>query len=126
MKLLALDTSTLAGSIALLEDDLLRAEVNMNLGRKHTERLLPGMDWIFSELEMEPSQIEAIAVGLGPGSFTGLRVGLATAKGLALSLEIPIAGISSLDALAWQVKVLFRHHPRADQCAQGPAFCQVL
>jgi tRNA threonylcarbamoyladenosine biosynthesis protein TsaB len=104
MRLLALDTSTLAGSIALLEDDLLRAEVNMNLGRKHTERLLPGMDWIFSELEIEPAQIEAIAVGIGPGSFTGLRVGLATAKGLALSLEIPIVGVSSLDALAWQVR----------------------
>jgi len=104
MRILALDTSTLAGSVALLEDELIRAEVNMNLGGKHTERLLPGMDWIFQELDLEPRQIEAIAVGIGPGSFTGLRVGLATAKGLAVSLEIPIVGVMSLDALAWQAR----------------------
>jgi len=104
MRLLALDTSTLSGSVALLEDEQIRAEVNLNLGRKHTERLLPGMDWIFQELELEPRQLEAVAVGLGPGSFTGLRVGLATAKGLAISLEIPLVGVSSLEALAWQAR----------------------
>jgi len=104
MLLLALDTSTLAGSVALLEDELVRGEVSLNMGRKHTERLLPGMDWLLQELELEPKQLQAIAVGIGPGSFTGLRVGLATAKGLALSLEIPLVGILSLDAIAWPVR----------------------
>lgn len=104
MRLFCLDTSTLAGSIAILEDECVRAEVNINLGRKHTERLLPGMDWLFQELSIEPREMDAVAVGVGPGSFTGLRVGLATAKGLALSLSVPIVGISSLDALAWQVR----------------------
>jgi len=104
MRLFCLDTSTLAGSIAILEDECVRAEVNINLGRKHTERLLPGMDWLFQELAIEPREIEAVSVGIGPGSFTGLRVGLATAKGLALSLSVPIVGVSSLEALAWQVR----------------------
>ena len=104
MRVLALDTSTLAGSIALLEDNQLRAGITLNLKRKHTERLLPGLDWLFSELGISPEKIDLLGVGIGPGSFTGLRVGLATAKGLALSLNLPIIGISSLFALAWQVR----------------------
>jgi len=104
MRVLALDTSTLAGSIALLEDNQLRAGITLNLKRKHTERLLPSLDWLFSELGISPEKIDLLGVGIGPGSFTGLRVGLATAKGLALSLNLPIIGISSLFALAWQVR----------------------
>jgi tRNA threonylcarbamoyladenosine biosynthesis protein TsaB len=104
MRLFCLDTSTLAGSIALLEGEAVAAEVNVNLGRKHTERLLPGMDWMFQELSIEPREIEAIAVDIGPGSFTGLRVGLATAKGLAISLSAPIVGVSSLETLAWPLR----------------------
>jgi len=104
MKILGIDTSTLCGSIALIEEQALRAEINVNLGRKHTERLLPGLEWIFTELGIEPKELDAIAVGIGPGSFTGLRVGLSTAKGLALSLGIPILGISSLKALAYAVR----------------------
>lgn len=104
MKILALDTSTLAGSLALLEEKLILAELSVNLGRKHTERLLPEMDWLFKRLGLEPKAIEGIAVGIGPGSFTGVRVGLATAKGLALSLSVPIVGVSSLDALAEAVR----------------------
>jgi len=104
MRILCLDTSTLAGSIALIEDESVRAEINLNLGRKHTERLLPAIDRMFAELGLAPKDINAVAVGIGPGSFTGLRVGLAAAKGLALSLSIPIVGILSLDALAWQIR----------------------
>ena len=90
MKILGIDTSTLCGSMALIEEQVLRAEINVNLGRKHTERLLPGLEWIFTELGIEPKELGAIVVGIGPGSFTGLRVGLSTAKGLAHSLGIPI------------------------------------
>jgi len=101
MRILCIDTSTLAGSIALLEDDFVRAEINFNLGRKHTERLLPGMDWMFNELELSPGQVEAIAVGIGPGSFTGLRIGMAASKGIAAGLEIPWISVPTLDALAY-------------------------
>lgn len=104
MKILAIDTSTLAGSIALLEDEKIIAELTLSLGRKHTERLLPELDWLFKRLSLTPEAIEGIAVGIGPGSFTGVRVGLATAKGLALSLSVPLVGISSLDALAEAVR----------------------
>ena len=104
MKILGIDTSTLCGSMALIEEQVLRAEINVNLGRKHTERLLPGLEWIFTELGIEPKELGAIVVGIGPGSFTGLRVGLSTAKGLALSLGIPILGISSLKTLAYAVR----------------------
>jgi len=104
MMILGLDTSTLAGSIALIRDEQILGEVSFNLGRKHTERLLPEMDWLFHRLGLEPKSIEGIAVGIGPGSFTGVRVGLATAKGLALSLSVPIVGVSSLEALAWSVR----------------------
>ncbi len=103
MIILGLDTSTLAGSIALIRDEQILAEASFNLGRKHTERLLPEMDWMFQRLGLEPKAIQGIAVGIGPGSFTGVRVGLATAKGLALSLSVPIVGVSSLEALAWSV-----------------------
>ncbi len=104
MRILAIDTATLAGSIAVLSDDQILGEAGFNLGRKHTERLLPEMDWLFSRLSLEPKMIEGIAVGIGPGSFTGVRVGLATAKGLAAGLAAPIVGISSLDALAHAVR----------------------
>jgi tRNA threonylcarbamoyladenosine biosynthesis protein TsaB len=104
MLLLAIDTSTLAGSICLLQDERVIGELSLNLGLKHTERLLPGMDWLFSELKIEPKAVGAIAVGIGPVSFTGLRVGLVSAKGLAMSLGVPIVGVSSLEALALPLK----------------------
>ena len=99
-----MDTATLAGSLALLEDEQILGEVSFNLGRKHTERLLPELDWLFSRLALEPKTIAGIAVGLGPGSFTGVRVGLATAKGLSLGLAVPCVGVLSLDALAQAVR----------------------
>jgi tRNA threonylcarbamoyladenosine biosynthesis protein TsaB len=100
MKILAVDTSTLAGSIALLEDESLLAEITVEHTRKHTERLIPSIHYILEQMELEPASIEALAVGLGPGSFTGLRIGLSTMKGMALSLGIPLLGVSSLEALA--------------------------
>ena len=104
MLILAIDTSTFAGSIALIQDEQIIGEVVFNLGRKHTERLLPELDWLFKRLSLEPECIDGISVGIGPGSFTGVRVGLSTAKGLALSLSVPVKGVSSLDALAWAVR----------------------
>jgi tRNA threonylcarbamoyladenosine biosynthesis protein TsaB len=66
----------------------------------HSRRLLTAIDWLLSEIEVDWPMIDGIAVGLGPGSFTGLRIGMATAKGLAATAGIPLLGISTLDALA--------------------------
>lgn len=80
-------------------------EVVIGRPREHSRKLLPALDALLGLLELEPRDLEGIAVGLGPGSFTGLRVGLSAAKGLALALGIPIVGIPSYDALAAQVAV---------------------
>lgn len=100
LKLLALDTSTLAGSVAVVEGEALLAETLLELPRKHSERLVPSIEFILSQLGLEPRELNGLAVGLGPGSFTGLRVGLAAMKGLALALQIPLVGVDSLEALA--------------------------
>jgi len=84
----------------LLEDERLLADLTVEHPIKHTERLIPSMQYMLEQLRLEPASIEALAVGLGPGSFTGLRIGLATMKGMALSLRIPLVGVSSLEAIA--------------------------
>jgi len=100
MIILAIDTSTLAGSVGLVEDDRLRAEVTLDLPQKHSERLLPSIEYMLSQMNQTVDMINLVAVGLGPGSFTGLRIGLAFAKGLALALDVPIVGVGSLEAIA--------------------------
>jgi len=100
MKLLALETATLAGGAALLEDDRLVGESRLNIALTHSERLMAVVDRLLQDCGWEVRALEAIAVSIGPGSFTGLRVGAATAKGLALALEIPVVPVPTLDALA--------------------------
>lgn len=100
MKILALDTSTPSGSVALLEGDRIIAEWTLSSAQTHNRRLLLSID---SLLRLPPWQIEQIdlfAATVGPGSFTGIRIGLTTAKTLAWSLDKPFVGIVSLDALA--------------------------
>jgi len=99
-KILALETSTEFGSIALLNRDELLAEMCFGGGITHTERLLPVWDWILKISRTSLSEIRGLAVGAGPGSFTGLRIGMATALGIAWARKIPIVGVSSLKALA--------------------------
>lgn len=103
MKLLGIETSTHAGSIAFMDDNRVLGELFLNLGPVHSERIIPTIDWLMGEVGIEKKEIEAIAVSIGPGSFTGLRVGLSTAKGLAFSLRIPIVGVSSLEILAMNI-----------------------
>ena len=100
MKILAIETSTYAGSIAVLENERILGEYYFDIGPAHTEKLVPSIDWLLSELAIDKSDLTAIAVSLGPGSFTSLRVGISTAKGLCYSLGIPLVGVSSLKALA--------------------------
>ncbi len=100
MKVLAIETSTYSGSIAVSEDDEILGEFYFNMGPSHSEKLVPSIDWMLEGLHIEKSDLDGIAVSLGPGSFTALRVGISTTKGIAYSLGIPVAGASSLELLA--------------------------
>jgi len=100
MRVLGIETSTDTGGVAIVEDGTLRAEWSLNLPRSHSLRLLPALKALLEALGLEPQALDGIAVGIGPGSFTGLRIGLSVAKGLAMALERPLAGVPSLDALA--------------------------
>jgi len=97
---LGIDTSTPAGSIGLAEGDSLQGEIHLAAGGHHQERLLRGIDALLDLLGIPIGSVSVIAVALGPGSFTGLRVGIATAKGLALALGVPAYGLSTLAAMA--------------------------
>jgi tRNA threonylcarbamoyladenosine biosynthesis protein TsaB len=102
--ILALDTSTACCSLAITSGTTVQgkilASVSLNSKVRHSRRLLTAIDWMLSETDVDWSMVEAIAIGLGPGSFTGLRIGMATAKGLAATSGRPLIGIPTLDALA--------------------------
>lgn len=98
--LLALDTATRFASLALHDGRVLRYEATWEAGRQHTTQLMPRIVAALEELHLGPDALSAVAIALGPGSFTGLRVGMAIAKGLALARGIPLVGIPTLDILA--------------------------
>ncbi|MGQ9858207.1 MAG: tRNA (adenosine(37)-N6)-threonylcarbamoyltransferase complex dimerization subunit type 1 TsaB [Thermodesulfobacteriota bacterium] len=100
MRVLAIEASTPAGSVAVMEGRVPIGELWFMGPRAHSERLLVCLDGLLKMLKMEPRLMDGLAVGVGPGSFTGVRVALSTAKGLALGLEVPLVGISTLEALA--------------------------
>ena len=101
--ILALETATLCGSIGLVSDGQCLAEFSLQTGETHSRRLLAGIDWLLKETGIDWPAIDAVAVSLGPGSFTGLRIGLATAKGLALASSAKLIGVGTLDGLAAQL-----------------------
>ncbi|MCD7738742.1 MAG: tRNA (adenosine(37)-N6)-threonylcarbamoyltransferase complex dimerization subunit type 1 TsaB [Lachnospiraceae bacterium] len=103
MKILAIDSSGLVATVALLEDEDLIAEYTVHYKKTHSQTLLPMLDEIRTMAELDLKTIDAIAVASGPGSFTGLRIGSATAKGLAQGLEKPIIEVPTLEGLAWQM-----------------------
>ena len=100
MKIIALDSSGLVASVALLEDTGLVGEYNIQYKKTHSQTLLPMLEELKDQVELELSTVDAIAIASGPGSFTGLRIGSATAKGLAYALQIPIIEIPTLQGLA--------------------------
>ena len=106
-KVLALDSSGLVASVAVVEGDgynsNLLAEYTVNYKKTHSQTLLPMLDAIVKMTELDLKTIDAIAVAAGPGSFTGLRIGSATAKGLGLALEKPLVAIPTVDALAYNL-----------------------
>jgi tRNA threonylcarbamoyladenosine biosynthesis protein TsaB len=102
MNVLAMDTSTNVLSIAVMKEGEIVGKLTTNLKKNHSVRLMPAINQLMKETEMKTEALDRIAVAKGPGSYTGIRIGLTTAKTLAWALEIPIVGISSLEALAYQ------------------------
>lgn len=100
MRVLAVETSTLAGGVALLDEDRVVGEYVLDVRRTHGERLMVAVDRLLGDAGWVPADLGGLAVGIGPGSFTGLRVGLSTVKGLAMALGLPVAAVPTLDALA--------------------------
>lgn len=103
MKILALDSSGLVASVAVVEDDNLLGEYTINYKKTHSQTLLPMLDQVADMLELDLNTIDVIAVSAGPGSFTGLRIGSATAKGLALALDKKIVSVPTVDAMAFNL-----------------------
>lgn len=98
--ILALETSTATGGAALLEQDRLLASCHFTSPALHAQRLLPSVEWLLAQTGRDVSAISGVAVAIGPGSFTGLRIGLSAAKALAWANRVPLAGVSTLEALA--------------------------
>lgn len=103
MKILALDTSSRVSSIAIIDEDKVIAEYLLDVGGSHSQKLLYLLDQVLRDSELTIKKIDGFAVAVGPGSFTALRVGIATAKGLAIGAKKPLYGIPTLDALASSV-----------------------
>ena len=103
MKLIGIDSSGLVASVAIMEDNKLVAEYTVNNKKTHSQTLLPMLEEIVKNTGLDMSEIDAIAIASGPGSFTGLRIGAATAKGLGLALKKPIVPVSTVDALAYNM-----------------------
>lgn len=101
MKYLTIDTTTKVSAVALAEDGHLVAEGFLHTAKTHSERIIPMLDQLFAAAAWTLKELDFIGVVRGPGSFTGIRIGIATAQGLAQVLNLPLLGILSLDALAW-------------------------
>jgi len=100
MLILGIDTTTLVGSIGLAEEKRVLGEYTLNIQKTHSQRLLPALNRLLEDLGRTVQEVDLISVSQGPGSFTGVRIGVTTAKTLAQALEKPVVGVCSLDVLA--------------------------
>ncbi|MCR5837914.1 MAG: tRNA (adenosine(37)-N6)-threonylcarbamoyltransferase complex dimerization subunit type 1 TsaB [Lachnospiraceae bacterium] len=103
MKILAIDSSSMVASVAIADEKITIAEYTINSKKTHSQTLLPMIEDMFEKSEIPKSEIDYIAVAGGPGSFTGLRIGCATAKGLGLAWDKPLVKIPTMDAIAYGV-----------------------
>ena len=103
MRILGLDSSGLVASVAIVEDNTLLAEYTTNYKKTHSQTLLPMLAQLKEMIELDLESIDAIAIAAGPGSFTGLRIGAATAKGLGLALDKPLVEVPTLEGLAYNL-----------------------
>lgn len=106
MKILALDTSSRAASCAVSQEGTLLGEYFINSGLTHSQTILPMVEHLLSTSKQPLDTIDLIAVSHGPGSFTGLRIGISSVKGMAMALDIPVLGISTLTGLAYNIRHL--------------------
>jgi tRNA threonylcarbamoyladenosine biosynthesis protein TsaB len=102
MRILAVDTATRTGSVAVLEDDTVVVEVQVTNSETHAKRLMSAVDGALRMAGMEMGDLDGFAVTTGPGSFTGLRIGISAVKGFSFATGRPVTGVSTLDALAYQ------------------------
>ncbi len=102
MKILALDTATSSCSVAVTDDGSLCAELTLRKNQTHSKHLMEMIDSVLAIAGFGVGDLDGLAVTIGPGSFTGLRIGIGTIKGLAFAVDKPVVGISSLETLAWQ------------------------
>ncbi len=119
MKLLAFDTSSQALSVALTEDDTLLGKIDLNIKKNHSLTLMPAIDFLMTNAGLQPEDLDRIAVAQGPGSYTGLRIAVTTAKTLASTLNIDLVGVSSLAAIAANVDVAGKVVPLIDARRQN-------
>jgi tRNA threonylcarbamoyladenosine biosynthesis protein TsaB len=103
MHILGIETSTKTGSVAVISEDAVIAQYSLNIEVTHSERLMSTVDRVLTDTGISIKQIDGFAVAIGPGSFTGLRIGLSAVKGLALVTGKPIAAVPTLKALAWNL-----------------------
>lgn len=103
MRIVAIDSSGLVASVAILENDSILATYSVNYKKTHSQTLLPMLDAVAKMIDLDLDTVDAIAIAKGPGSFTGLRIGSATAKGLGLALDKPIVEIPTVDGLAYNL-----------------------
>lgn len=103
MKILGIDSSGMVASVALVEDDITVAEYSINYKKTHSQTLLPMLDEIVKMTELNLDEIDGIAVAAGPGSFTGLRIGAATVKGLGMALDKPVISVPTCHGIAWNL-----------------------
>lgn len=104
MKILGIDTSTPMGSVALIDGENLVAEHTLNIVQAHSSRLMPAIDSVLKWGNITADALDGCAVGVGPGSFTGIRIGVATIKSLCYALDKPIVGVSTLEAIAYNLR----------------------
>lgn len=122
MRVLAFDTSSAVTAVAVTDGDRVLAHDDRLGEQRHAELLLPRIEAALASARLELRAIELIAVGVGPGSFTGLRVGLATAKGLALATKLPLCGVSSLRVLARAIEARAKHAVCVLDAGKGELF----
>lgn len=101
MKILAIETSTMLGGVAIMDEGGLVAEIRLNVKATHSERLMVSIDSALRVANFKLSEIDAYCLSIGPGSFTGLRIGLSTVKGFAFATGKPVVAVPTLDAFAW-------------------------
>jgi tRNA threonylcarbamoyladenosine biosynthesis protein TsaB len=103
VRLLAVETSTLTGAVSLLDGERVVAECRVNVAVTHSERLLAAVEHVLGAGQCRLHALDGLAVAVGPGSFTGLRIGVSTVKALAFATGLPVAAVPTLDALAWML-----------------------